>query len=60
MHEIIHFYLDNSPGPATNAIHEAYGINAAFGLAATDAISNPQSYVWYSACKSLAFPVGMS
>ncbi len=60
MHEIVHFYLDNSPGPATSSIYEAYDINAAFGLAASDAISNAQSYVWYSACKSLAFPVGMS
>lgn len=40
MHEIIHFYLDSSPGPATNSMYEAYGINAAFGLAASDAISN--------------------
>lgn len=60
MHEIVHFYLDSSPGPATSSTNEAYDINAALGLAATDAISNAQSYVWYSACKSLAFSVGVS
>ena len=56
MHEIVHFYLDSSPGPATSSTDEVYDINSAFGLAAAAAINNAQSYVWYSACKSLLSP----
>ena len=55
MHVIVHFYLNNSPGPATSSTIEVYDINSALGLATVAAISNAQSYVWYSACKSLLF-----
>ena len=40
MHEIVHFYLDSSPEPATRSTDEVYDINTAFGLAAADAISS--------------------
>lgn len=51
MHELVHFYLDSSPGPATSDARETYSINESFRLRARKAISNAQSYVWYSACK---------
>lgn len=51
MHELVHFYLDSSPGPATSSARETYSINESFRLRARQAISNAQSYVWYSACK---------
>ena len=56
MHVIVHFYLDGSPGPATSSTDEVYDNNSAFSLAAAAAISNAQSYVWYSAYKSLLSP----
>jgi len=52
MHEILHFYLGNSPGPASNMASEVNEINEAVGLGAGEAISNAQNYVFYAASKS--------
>ena len=49
LHELLHFYLGNSPPPATNSYTEVNEINAAFNLSAVEAISNAQSYVFYAA-----------
>lgn len=51
MHEILHFYLGNAPGPAKNSATEINDINEAVGLGAVDAISNAQSFVFYAASK---------
>lgn len=54
MHEILHYYLDSAPYPATDAVTEVTDINVAFNLAALDAISNAESYVIYDASKLLS------
>ena len=53
MHEILHFYLDSAPYPSQNPSSEATDINVMFNFAASDAISNPESYVIYAASKFL-------
>lgn len=49
LHELLHFYLGDSPSPATDSNTEINLINPAFNLSATEAISNAQSYVFYAA-----------
>ena len=49
MHEIVHFFLGNAPGPASDLATEVNEIGAAVELGAEEAISNAQSYVFYTA-----------
>ena len=55
-HEILHFYLNNQPTPMVqDGDSEVYDPNSAMALSSLDAISNPQSYVFYVASKSSFF-----
>jgi len=51
MHEILHFYLDNAPGPVGDVMTEINEINAAVRLGTGATVSNAQSYVFYAASK---------
>ena len=60
MHELLHFYLQNQPGPINDAhlssaseVYAGDGLNGLVALPAAQSLSNPDSYTSYAASRSL-------